>query len=91
MREEVEKMTADIRKELVIAPETIIEIVKKQGNIANPRDFFEHAHEVGNSIKRRLLAEGKNPRSYIHGMSEFLLKWLERWATNHSLTLQANT
>ena len=76
MREEVEKMTAEIRKELVIAPETIIEIVKKQGNIANPRDFFEHAHEVGNSIKRRLLAEGKNPRSYIHGMSEFLLKWL---------------
>jgi DNA excision repair protein ERCC-2 len=34
-------------------------------------------HEVGNFIKRNLLAEGKSPRSYIHGMSEFLLKWLE--------------
>jgi DNA excision repair protein ERCC-2 len=77
IREEVEKLTADIAKEAVIAPETIMEIVKKQGNISNPRDFFENAHEVGSMIKRSLLAEGKNPRSYIHGMSEFLLKWLE--------------
>jgi len=38
---------------------------------------FEHLHEVGSSIRRSLLAEGKNPRSYIHGMSEFLLRWLE--------------
>jgi DNA excision repair protein ERCC-2 len=77
MREEIERLTPDIDKEAVIAPETLMEIVKKQGNISNPRDFFEHAHEVGSLIKRSLLAEGKNPRSYIHGMSEFLLKWLE--------------
>jgi len=77
MREEVERLTDDIRKEAVIAPETIMEIVKKHGNISNPREYFEHAHEVGTLIKRNLLAEGKNPRSYIHGMSEFLLKWLE--------------
>ena len=77
MREEVEKLTANIGKEAIIAPETIMEIVKKQGSISNPRDFFENAHEVGNLIKRSLLSEGKNPRSYIHGLSEFLLKWLE--------------
>lgn len=77
MREEVERITAEIGKEAVIAPETIMEIVKKQGNISNPREFFEHMHEVGSLIKRSLLAEGKNPRSYVHGMSEFLLKWLE--------------
>ena len=77
MREEVEKLAENIGKEAVIAPETIMEIVKKQGNISNPRDFFEHAHEVGSLIKRSLLSEGKNPRSYIHGLSEFLLKWLE--------------
>jgi DNA excision repair protein ERCC-2 len=77
MREEVEKLTAEITKEAVIAPESIMEIVKKQGNISNPRDFFEHANEVGSRIRRSLLSEGKNPRSYIHGMSEFLLKWLE--------------
>jgi DNA excision repair protein ERCC-2 len=77
MRDEVEKLTLNISKEAVVAPQTIMEIVKKQGNISNPRDFFEHAHEIGALIRRRLLAEGKNPRSYIHGMSEFLLKWLE--------------
>jgi DNA excision repair protein ERCC-2 len=77
MREEVEKLTSEITKEAVIAPETIMEIVKKQGNISNPRNFFEHTHEVGSRIRRSLLSEGKNPRSYIHSMSEFLLKWLE--------------
>ena len=77
MRNEIENMTAGISKEALIAPESIIEIIKKQGSISNPRDFFENIHEVGNLIKRSLLAEGKSPRSYIHGMSEFLLKWLE--------------
>ena len=32
-------------------------------------------HEAGAAIKKSLLAEGKNPRSYVHSMSEFLLKW----------------
>jgi DNA excision repair protein ERCC-2 len=77
MRGEVEKLTMDIPKEAIIAPETLMEIVKRQGSISNPRDFFEHAHEVGSLIRRSLLAEGKNPRSYIHGVSEFLLRWLE--------------
>jgi len=76
-RTEVEKLTDKISREEVISPDSIIEIIQKQGNIANPRDFFEHLHEVGSSVKRSLLAEGKNPRSYIHAMSEFLLKWLE--------------
>ncbi len=76
-RKEIEKMTEDIGREQIIAPESIIEIIQKQGSIANPRDFFEELHEVGSSIRRNLLAEGKNPRSYIHGMSEFLLRWLD--------------
>jgi DNA excision repair protein ERCC-2 len=75
-RKEIEKLTEDIGKEQIIAPESIIEIIQKQGTIANPRDFFEELHEVGSSIRRNLLAEGKKPRSYIHGMSEFLLRWL---------------
>jgi len=76
-RNEIEKLTENINREEIISPESIIEIIQKQGSIANPRDFFEHLHEVGSSIRRSLLAEGKNPRSYIHGMSEFLLRWLE--------------
>jgi DNA excision repair protein ERCC-2 len=76
-RKEIEKLTEDIRREQVIAPESIIDIIQKQGTIANPLDFFEELHEVGSSIRRNLLVEGKNPRSYIHGMSEFLLRWLD--------------
>jgi DNA excision repair protein ERCC-2 len=76
-RNEIEKLTENINKEEVISPESIIEIIQKQGSITNPRDFFEQMHEAGSSIRRSLLAEGKNPRSYIHGMSEFLLRWLE--------------
>lgn len=76
-RKEVEKLTEKINYEELISPEAILEIIQKHGSISNPRDFFEHMHEVGCSIRRSLLAEGKNPRSYIHGMSEFLLKWLE--------------
>ncbi|HUT16801.1 MAG TPA: helicase C-terminal domain-containing protein [Acidobacteriota bacterium] len=75
-RNEIEKLTENINREEVISPESIIEIIQKQGSIANPRDFFEHLREVGSSIRRSLLSEGKNPRSYIHGMSEFLLWWL---------------
>jgi DNA excision repair protein ERCC-2 len=77
MRTELETIAANIKKEEIIPPQTLIDIIKKHGNITKPRDFFERMHEVGNFIKRSLLAEGKSPRSYIHGMSEFLLKWLE--------------
>jgi DNA excision repair protein ERCC-2 len=76
-RNEIEKLTENINREEIISPESVIDIIQKQGSIANPRDFFEQMHEVGGSIRRSLLAEGKNPRSYIHGMSEFLLRWLE--------------
>jgi DNA excision repair protein ERCC-2 len=76
-RNEIEKMTEKINREQIISPESLIELIQKQGSIANPRDFFEQLHEVGSSIRRNLLAEGKYPRSYIHGMSEFLLRWLE--------------
>ncbi len=77
LHDELEAITAKINKEEIVRPEFLMEIIKKQGNLTNPRDFFEHAHEVGSVIRRRMLAEGKYPRSYIHGMSEFLLKWLE--------------
>jgi DNA excision repair protein ERCC-2 len=76
MRNELEKAAVSINREALVSSELLIEIIKKQGSITKPRDFFEHMHEVGSSIKRGLLAAGKSPRSYIYGMSEFLLKWL---------------
>jgi len=77
LRNEIEILTEDIGREQIISPESIIEIIQKHGGIPNPRDYFEQLHEIGGSIRRQLLAEGKNPRSYIHGMSEFLLRWLD--------------
>jgi len=76
-RLEIERITDKISREEIIPAKNIIEIIQQQGNIARPRDFFEHMHEEGASIKKTLLAEGKNPRSYVHAMSEFLLKWFD--------------
>ncbi len=76
-RVEVEKITDKISREQIISADSIIEIIQKQGNITRPREFFEHMHEIGGSIKKNLLAEGKNPRSYVHSMAEFLLKWYD--------------
>ncbi|MCW3995364.1 MAG: DNA repair helicase [Candidatus Bathyarchaeota archaeon] len=76
-RVEVEKITENISKEQLIAPESILERIEKQGNIPDPKKFFEHLHEEGVAIKKALLAEGKNPRSYVHAMGEFLLKWVD--------------
>ncbi len=76
-RVEVEKITDKISREQIISADSIIEIIQKQGKISRPREFFEHMHEIGGSIKKTLLAEGKNPRSYVHAMAEFLLKWYD--------------
>ena len=76
-RIEVEKITDKISREEIISADSIIEIIQKQGNISRPREFFEHMHEIGGAIKKSLLAEGKNPRSYVHAMAEFLLKWYD--------------
>ncbi len=76
-RDEVEKLTDHVYREEIISADKIIEIIQKQGNVSHPREFFESLHEAGAAIKKSLLAEGKNPRSYVHAMSEFLLKFLD--------------
>jgi DNA excision repair protein ERCC-2 len=76
-RNEVEKLTNHVYREEIISPDRIIEIIQKHGKIKDPREFFENMHDAGAAIKKSLLAEGKNPRSYVHAMSEFLLKWID--------------
>ena len=71
-RNEMDKLTDKISKEEIISPDRILEIIEKQGGIAKPREFFIHMHEAGVAIKKALLAEGKNPRSYINAMADFL-------------------
>jgi DNA excision repair protein ERCC-2 len=73
---EVEKRAATVRKEEPI-PFTFIDDVRAKAGILAPRSFFLHLGEIGASIKKLLLAEGKHPRSYINGLSEFLLKWID--------------
>lgn len=74
--EEVEKRAANVRKEEPI-PFTFIDDVRAKAGILSPRSFFLHLGEIGASIKKLLLAQGKHPRSYINGMSEFLLRWID--------------
>jgi DNA excision repair protein ERCC-2 len=76
-RNEIEKLAEKIGKEALVSSEFLTELVHEKADIDNSQAFFEHLHGIGNSIKRTLLAEGKYPRSYIHGMGEFLLRWLE--------------
>lgn len=81
-RLEIEKLTDRVYREEIIAADQIIEIIQKHGNIAHPREFFQDMHEAGGAIKKSLLAEGKNPRSYVHAMSEFFLKFLDTAGDN---------
>jgi DNA excision repair protein ERCC-2 len=74
---ETEKRAEGVRKEEQIPSEFLTEVVRDKSGILQPRSFFQELNESGTAIKKNLLAEGKHPRSYIHGMSEFLLKWLE--------------
>jgi DNA excision repair protein ERCC-2 len=77
VRNEMERTAQKISRETLVSPEYLTEFVQDKAGIDKPHEFFEHLHEIGTSIRRTLLAEGEYPRSYIHGMSEFLLRWLE--------------
>ncbi len=73
----IEKLTDGVSREKVISPDEIIGSFEKSGSIGDTKEFFEHMCEAGGAIKKRLLAEGKNPRSYVHSMGDFLLRWVE--------------
>ena len=75
-KDTIDKLTEGVSREKVISPTEVIEDIQKSG-IDNPKEFFEGMQEAGNAIKKRLLAEGKNPRSYLHSMGDFLLRWME--------------
>jgi DNA excision repair protein ERCC-2 len=77
VRNEIESTAAKMGKESLVPSDFMTELVKEKAGIDEPLTFFEHLSGTGNAIRRSLLAEGKNPRSYIHGMSEFLTRWME--------------
>jgi len=73
----IENMLAHIEKESYVPPQLLIEALEREAEIDEPEFFFEHLHETGNDIRQTLLTQGKHPRSYIHRVGEFLLKWME--------------
>jgi DNA excision repair protein ERCC-2 len=87
---EIEKITRKIHKEQIISAESIIDILKKYENVENPREIFEKLHEVGSSIRRNLLANGKYPRSYIHSMGDFMLRWLDTLSDNSFINVASS-
>jgi len=72
-----ERMATQIEKESYVSPRLLVDTVKKKIGVSEPEALFEEMHEIGNLVKQQLLKQGKYPRSYIHRVSEFLLKWLE--------------
>jgi len=72
-----ERMATQIEKESYVPPQLLVDALKKKAGVDEPQMFFEELHEVGDLVKQQLLRQGKYPRSYIHRVGEFLLKWLE--------------
>ncbi len=73
----IEKMAAQVEEEKYVPPDLMIEMIRARAGIDSPITFFEYIHNTGNSVRRNLLAQGRYPRSYIHKVGEFILKWLE--------------
>jgi DNA excision repair protein ERCC-2 len=73
---ETEKRSKTVRREEPLEVQFLDEVKDKAG-ILTPRSFYQHLGEIGSQIKKTLLSEGKHPRSYINGLSEFLMRWLE--------------
>ncbi len=77
IRNEIENMATKVQKEALVSPESLIGVIKEKAGIDEPKQFFEHLYTTGNAIRRDLLLAGRYPRSFIHGIGDFLLKWLE--------------
>jgi len=72
-----ERMASQVEKESYVQPQLLVDAIRKKVGIDEPELFFEEMHEIGNLVRQQLLSQGKYPRSYIHRVGEFLLKWLE--------------
>lgn len=72
-----ERMARQVENESYVSPQQLVEVIQSKAEIDEPRVFFEDMHETGNIVKQEMLNKGEYPRSYIHKVGEFLLKWLE--------------
>lgn len=77
LRAIMENMLTHIKKENYVPPQLLVKALERKTEMDEPEHFFEYLHETGTIIRQALLTQGKHPRSYIHRVGEFLLKWLE--------------
>ena len=72
-------------EERVVDPRKIVETTIKIAQMEHNQQILAHMKELGQKIRRGLLKAGKFPRSSIHRVSEFLLRWL-RYADREDYT-----
>lgn len=73
----VEKMSSKPEKETLVEPQLFSELIERETEIGDLISFVDYLHNSGNTIRRRMLSEGKFPQSYVHRMGEFFDRWVK--------------
>ena len=72
----VEKISEPVKEEAPVNPVLLLETIKDEARVDELLNFFDHIHGTGNIIRKKLLAKGRYPHSFLHRVGEFLLNWL---------------
>ena len=72
------ELSSDMKQveEKPVDPRKIVESTIKIAQLEHQPQILAHMKDLGSKIRRGLLKSGKFPRSSIHRVSEFLVKWL---------------
>lgn len=77
IRNEIERRAEGVQKEALVEPRSLVASIMEKSGIDNPKKFSEQVFSTGAAIRRNLLIEGKYPRSFIHTLGDFMLRWME--------------
>jgi len=72
------ELSADMKQveEKSVNPREIVESTIRVAQLTHQLQILSHMKDLGGKIRRGLLKAGKFPRSSIHRVSEFLVRWL---------------
>lgn len=72
------ELSSDMKQieEKSVNPRNIVETTIRIAQLEHQPQILAHMKELGTKIRRGLLKAGKFPRSSIHRVSEFLIRWL---------------
>jgi len=72
------ELSSDMKQvdERLVDPKQIVETAIKIAQLEHQPQILAHMKDLGSKIRRGLLKAGKFPRSSIHRVSEFLIRWL---------------